>query len=99
MHSLTKDELVTLLAAAKKHSQRDYVMVLVGFYHGMRASEVCGLTAEHIRDGYIRVERLKGSETNVQEAHLMSLRTRREKSDSCSGSSAGNSSTSFASTA
>jgi integrase len=69
MHSLTRDELVALLAAAKKHSQRDYVMVLVGFYHGMRASEVCGLTTEHIRDGYIRVERLKGSETNVQEAH------------------------------
>jgi type 1 fimbriae regulatory protein FimB len=69
MHSLTKDELAALLTAAKKHSQRDYVMVLVGFYHGMRASEVCGLTAEHIRDGYIRIERLKGSETNVQEAH------------------------------
>jgi integrase len=69
MHSLTRDELAALLTAAKKHSQRDYVMVLVGFYHGMRASEVCGLTAEHIRDGYIRVERLKGSETNIQEAH------------------------------
>ncbi len=67
--SLTREQLTALLAAARKASERDYVMVLVGFFHGMRASEVCALNVAHIRDGYIRVERLKGSETNIQEAH------------------------------
>ena len=69
MHSLTKIELDSLLQVARKHSERDYIMLLVGWCHGMRASEICGLTAEHIRGKHIRIERLKGSETNVQEAH------------------------------
>jgi integrase len=69
MHSLTQSELSSLLAAAKKHSQRDYIMILVGFFHGMRASEICGLTAEHVRGNHVRIERLKGSETNIQQGH------------------------------
>ena len=69
MNSFSAQELSSLLAAARKHSQRDYVMILTAFTHGMRASEICGLTSEHIRGGFVRVERLKGSETNIQEAH------------------------------
>ena len=69
MNSFSAQELSSPLAAARKHSERDYVMLRVGFHHGLRASEICGLTAEHFRGKYLRVERLKGSETNVQEAH------------------------------
>lgn len=69
MNSFSAQELSSLLAAARKHSERDYAMILASFWHGFRASEICALRADHIRDGYIRVERLKGSETNIQEAH------------------------------
>jgi integrase len=66
MHSLTRDELAALLAAAKKHSARDYIMISTAFRHGMRASEITQLTAGQVRSGYITVLRLKGSDTNVQ---------------------------------
>ena len=42
-------------------------MILVGYWHGLRASEVVGLTADAIQDGYITVQRLKGSERTTQE--------------------------------
>lgn len=66
MHSLTKTELTALLAAAKAHSQRSYVMIHVGFTHGLRASEVTEMTAEQVRSGYLTVQRLKGSEKTIQ---------------------------------
>jgi integrase len=37
-------------------------MFKVAFLHGLRVSEVINLTKEDIRDGYIKVQRLKGSE-------------------------------------
>lgn len=55
MHSLTKQESAALLAAAKKHSVRDYIMIATAFRHGMRASEITRLTAEQVRSGYITV--------------------------------------------
>jgi integrase len=45
MHSLTRDELAALLAAAKNHSVRDYMMISTAFRPGMRASEITQLTA------------------------------------------------------
>jgi type 1 fimbriae regulatory protein FimB len=58
---LAKDELMRLLEVAKKHSQRNYLMILVAFSHGLRATEVVSLTAKNVQDGYITVQRLKSS--------------------------------------
>ena len=69
MNSFSAQELSSLLAAARKHSLRDYIMILVGFFHGMRATEICTLTAEHVIGGHVKIERLKGSETNIQQGH------------------------------
>lgn len=70
MRLVAMDEREThaLLQAAKQHSPRAHAMVLLAIRHGMRASEVTGLRLEHVnlREGWIRVERLKGSLTNVQ---------------------------------
>jgi integrase/recombinase XerD len=63
---LTKDELKALLRAAKKKSDRDWLMILVAFWHGLRASEVTQFTADAVKDGYITIERLKGSLRTTQ---------------------------------
>ncbi len=41
-------------------------MILVAFWHGLRASEVVGLTRDAIQDGMLTVRRLKGSKRTVQ---------------------------------
>jgi len=66
LHALTKDELHRLLTAARAYRERDWLMILVGFWHGLRASEVTALTAENISDGYLTVARLKGSMKTIQ---------------------------------
>jgi integrase len=61
---LTKDELHHLLAAARAHSHREWLAILVGFWHGLRVSELTGpkgFTPAAVRDGYITIQRLKGS--------------------------------------
>ena len=66
MQHLTREELLRLLGAAKAKSDRDWAMILVAFWHGLRASEVIGLTGKNIKDGYITVQRLKGSMRTIQ---------------------------------
>jgi integrase/recombinase XerD len=61
MEHLTREELLDVLALAKQHRERDHVMLLVTFWHGLRASETCGLTSRNFKDGYLTVQRLKGS--------------------------------------
>lgn len=41
-------------------------MILVAFCHGLRASEVVGLTVDSFSDGNLAVQRLKGSLRTVQ---------------------------------
>jgi len=55
----TREELKSLLQAIPDDMNR--LMVLVSFWHGLRASETVGLTGANIRDGYVHVKRLKGS--------------------------------------
>lgn len=62
MVALTQDETRRLLAQARTASQRDWLMILVAFTHGLRASEICGLRASSIKDGMLTVRRLKRSE-------------------------------------
>lgn len=64
--SLTKPELDSLLAVARKHSEADYLMLLVTFNHGLRVSETLLLTASNIVSGFLDVQRLKGSRRTRQ---------------------------------
>lgn len=66
MDALNRDEIRSLLAAAKMRSVRDWLMILVAFLHGLRASEVISLREDNIADGHITVRRLKGSLKTTQ---------------------------------
>lgn len=63
---LLPTEIEALLEAAKdsgKHSHRNYTMILLGFRHGLRASELCNMTWEQVEleTASIFIKRLKGS--------------------------------------
>jgi len=66
MDSLSKPELLRLLKVARAVSERDWLMILVSYWHGLRVSELVGLTGSSVADGYLTVDRLKGSERTVQ---------------------------------
>lgn len=66
MHALTKEELRRLLGAARAVRERDWLMILVAFHHGLRASEVIGFTPDAVKDGYLTIARLKGSLKTTQ---------------------------------
>ncbi len=55
-----------LLAEAKRHSERDWLMILVCYTHGLRASEVTQLREDAVADGALTVKRLKGSYKTTQ---------------------------------
>ena len=66
MEALTKCELLSLLTAAREHSERNWLMILVAYSHGLRASEVIALQRDAVKDGHLTVKRLKGSLRTVQ---------------------------------
>jgi integrase len=73
MEHLDRGQVIRLLRAARAASERDWVLVLVTFWHGLRASEAIRLTPENFAcradrraGGYIEVRRLKGSLRTVQ---------------------------------
>ena len=53
--------MFAILAAAKAKRERDWLMILVAFAHGLRATEVVRLTRDNFHDGKLIVQRLKGS--------------------------------------
>jgi integrase/recombinase XerD len=63
---LGKDELLSFLRVAKQERERDWLMFLVAYWHGMRATEVVKLQRVAIANGQITVRRLKGSDTTTQ---------------------------------
>jgi integrase len=63
---LTKEQLLAVLAEAKKESTRDWLAILLGYTHGLRIAEVCALTPQNFANGYITVRRLKGSLKTTQ---------------------------------
>jgi type 1 fimbriae regulatory protein FimB len=87
---LTQTELKALLIEAKKRSTREHAMVLIGYRHALRCSEVCNITMANIDldAANIRCERGKGSISNWQqlaEDEVKALRAwlrKRPKSDS-----------------
>lgn len=66
MQFLAKDELLRFLSVAKRVRERDWLMFLVAYWHGLRASEVVHLQRGAIANGLITVHRLKGSDTTTQ---------------------------------
>ena len=66
--SLSTGELLALLQMAKDKRLRDYVMILVTYWHGLRASETLQLTEANfeVQAGFIQVQRGKGSELTLQ---------------------------------
>lgn len=67
IQSLNRDELLALLGAAKAKRVRDWLMILIAFHHGLRASEVVALTPDNFHRGQLTVARLKGSLKTTQE--------------------------------
>jgi len=66
MKALTHDEVLKVLKAAD--DKRNVAMILLGYRHGMRASEVCGLELKDVdlKNGEITIRRLKGSLKTTQ---------------------------------
>ena len=69
MRHLSLDQIRDLIVAiptackgsSKLSPERKRLMILVTFWHGLRASETCSLRGENIRNGYVKTGRLKGS--------------------------------------
>lgn len=68
MKSLTPSELHKLLKVAAADSVRNHCMILLGFKHGLRVSEICGLRIADVdlRNWQIKIRRLKGSLETTQ---------------------------------
>lgn len=66
MKALTRVELDSLLRVAAKYNPLHALMFLVTFNHGLRVSETLALTRENIVNGYLVVQRLKGSRKTSQ---------------------------------
>ena len=58
---LTREQISEVLGLAKSVCERDWLLLLITFCHGLRASEAIALTPEHFSDGFLTVQRLKGS--------------------------------------
>ena len=67
MKSLTQDEMLKKLRVAS-NNRHNLAMILLGFKHGMRASEVCGLELKDLdlKNDEITIRRLKGSLKTTQ---------------------------------
>jgi type 1 fimbriae regulatory protein FimB len=57
----TPDELLKVLAEARKASPRNHLIVLLGYKHGLRASEIARLRLKDVASGRLDCKRLKGS--------------------------------------
>src|SRR6202158_4428239 len=67
MKALTHQEVLKVLKVAAE-SKRNLAMILLGYKHGMRASEVCRLELKDLdlKNGEVTIRRLKGSLKTTQ---------------------------------
>ena len=63
---LTPKELLRVLRVARSMRIRDWCMILMAYWHGLRMSEVCTLKLADISDGSLSVQRRQGSLKTVQ---------------------------------
>lgn len=66
MNYLTSEELLSVLRVAREHSMRDFLMILLAYRHGLRATEVTGLKLSDVRDGALDIRRAKNSLRTIQ---------------------------------
>src|SRR5215831_3125862 len=66
MEHLTEKELLVVLRVAKARSIRDWAMILTGYKHALRASEIAALTLDDLSDGCLDIRRKKGSLHTIQ---------------------------------
>ena len=64
--SLSEAQLLALLALSKEHRPRDWVMILITYWHGLRASETLSLRERDFTNGMVKVTRGKGSDGGWQ---------------------------------
>jgi type 1 fimbriae regulatory protein FimB len=69
MDALSTPELLKVLAAARRHSERNFLMILVAYSHGLRASELVSIVKDDIKEGRLQVQRLKRSNETNQSLH------------------------------
>jgi site-specific recombinase XerD len=55
------NELLAVLAEAKKTSNRNHCLILLAYKHGLRATELCRLKLADVEEGRLDCQRLKGS--------------------------------------
>ena len=67
MQALTKEELLALLGEARRHRERDWLMLATGFHFGLRVSELTEFTPDAVQDGFLTIQRKKGSNRTIQE--------------------------------
>lgn len=60
-HVFEIEQILRLLAAAKKESETAWLLCAVAFLHALRASEAVGITASNIADGKLVLKRKKHS--------------------------------------
>lgn len=60
-HRLTIEQILRLLAAAKREGELHWLSMAVAFIHGLRASELVAITPSCIADGKLVMPRKKGS--------------------------------------
>jgi integrase len=60
--SLSRPQLLMLLACAKAHRERDWLLLLVCFWHGLRVSDLVAFEKDTIADGYLTIRRPDGSD-------------------------------------
>jgi integrase len=93
---LTPAEVFALMKAARKrgrYGHRDATAVLLAWRHGLRISELCGLTWHdvNLREGTVAVRRLKGSASGVHPLRGDEVRAlRRLRREQRDGPEAGN---------
>jgi integrase len=59
--SLSRPQLLMLLACARAHRERDWLLLLVCFWHGLRVSELVAFGKDAVADGYLTIRRPDGS--------------------------------------
>jgi integrase len=77
--ALTRAELLALLAAAREHRERDWLLFAVTYNHALRASEAIGLIASNVSEHGIYIRGLKRGERVTQPliAHRLPLLSER----------------------
>src|SRR4051812_43132970 len=61
LHEISKAQVLEWLLAARAARERDYVLFLMCFLHGLRISEALAIVRDDVADGHVNIRSLKGS--------------------------------------